>query len=73
MFWNVGKGSHFIFVFIKTKETISIQSVIGGVRQGRAVGECDILPTLKEVWRIDVTDYFCSGIGFLEICASVLD
>lgn len=86
------KGSCFIFMFIKTKETISIQSVIDGVvfgncvgrfeillgspenrGRGEGVGECDILPTLKEVWRIDVTDYFCSGIAVLKVCASVLD
>lgn len=43
MFWNVGKGSHFIFVFIKTKETISMQSVIGGVVFGNSVGRFEIL------------------------------
>ena len=37
------KGSHFIFVFIKTKETISIQSVIGGVVFGNCVGRFEIL------------------------------
>ena len=86
------EGSHFIFVFIKTKETISIQSVIGGVVFGNCVGRLEILlgssenrgreglsgsvifcRHLKSVWRIDVTDYFCSGIGFLKVCASVLD
>jgi len=39
----VDKGSHFIFLFIKTKETISIQSVIGGVVFGNCVGRLEIL------------------------------
>ena len=86
------KGSHFIFVFIKTKETISIQSVIGGVVFGNCVGRFEILlgssenrgreglsgsvifcRHLKGGGRIDVTDYFCSGIRFLKVCASVSD
>lgn len=76
------KGSHFIFLFIKTKETISIQSVIGGVVFGNCVGRLEILLGSSENrgreglsesvifcrhlkgGRIDVTDYFCSGIGF---------